>query len=68
MNVENNATSIYDNNSKLIFISVIIIAYKRKEFLLGAIKSVLNQTLDKKYYEIIVVKNYKDDAIDRAKY
>ena len=29
-----------------------------------AITSALNQTLDKRYYEIIVIKNYKDDKID----
>ena len=46
------------------YISVIITAYNRKEFLLGAIKSVLNQTLSKDKYEIIVVKNYNDDEID----
>ena len=46
------------------YISVIITAYNRKEFLLNAIKSAVNQTLDKKYYEIIVIKNYKDDTID----
>ena len=48
-----------------IFISVIITAYNRKEFLLNAVKSALNQTLDKKYYEIIVIKNYSDDKIDK---
>ncbi len=37
------------------FISVIIPVYKRKEFYKEAIESALNQTLDKKYYEIIVV-------------
>ena len=51
-------------NSKLPYISIIIIAYKREEFLLNAIKSVINQTLDKKYYEIIVVKNFADNTID----
>jgi len=45
-------------------ISVVITAYNRKEFLMDAIKSVINQTLDKKYYEIIVVKNFNDDKID----
>lgn len=47
-----------------LYISVIITAYTRKQFLLNAIKSVLNQTLDRKYYEIIVVKNFRDDVID----
>lgn len=53
-----------DRDDKPIFISVIIIAYRRKEFLLNALKSVINQTLDKKYYEIIVIKNFKDGIID----
>jgi len=47
-----------------IYISVIIATYNRKEFLLDAIKSAINQTLDKKYYEIIVIKNFEDDIID----
>jgi len=49
---------------ELLYISVIITAYDRKEFLLNAIKSVVNQTLDKKYYEIIVIKNFRDENID----
>ncbi|WP_241760253.1 glycosyltransferase [Thermoplasma volcanium] len=36
-------------------ISVIIIAYNGKKYILDAVKSALNQTLDKKYYEIIVI-------------
>ena len=51
-------------DDKLPYISVIITAYNRKEFLLNAIKSVLYQTLDKKYYEIIVIKNFRDENID----
>ena len=51
-------------NDNLPYISVIITAYNRKEFLLNAIKSVLNQTLDKEYYEIIVIKNFIDKNID----
>ena len=46
------------------YISVIITAYNRKTYLLDAINSVINQTLDKKYYEIIVIKNYNDSKID----
>ena len=52
------------NDTELPYISVIITAYDRKEFLLNAIKSALNQTLDKKYYEIIVIKNFRDENID----
>ncbi len=46
-------------------ISVIITAYNRKEYLLNAIKSVLGQTLNKTLYEIIVIKNYNDEIIDK---
>ena len=49
------------NDNELPYISVIITAYNRKDFLFNAIKSVVNQTLDKKYYEIIVIKNFEDN-------
>lgn len=49
------------NDNELPYISVIITAYNRNNFLLNAIKSVVNQTLDKKYYEIIVIKNFEDN-------
>ena len=45
-------------------ITVVITAYNRKDFLEGAINSVLNQTLDKDKFEVIVVKNYSDEMID----
>jgi glycosyltransferase involved in cell wall biosynthesis len=41
------------------YISVIITAYNRKEFLKEAVQSVLNQTLDKNLYEVIVIKNFR---------
>jgi glycosyltransferase involved in cell wall biosynthesis len=46
------------------YISVVITAYNRKEFLLDAFNSVLNQTLDRSKYEIIVTKNFVDEKID----
>ena len=46
------------------FISVIIIAFDRKQFILDAIKSALQQTLSHEKYEIIVIKNYEDKKID----
>ena len=45
-------------------ISVIVTAYNRKEFILDALKSAVNQTLNKKYFEIIVIKNFEDELID----
>jgi len=46
------------------FISIIITAYNRKEFLLDAFNSALNQTLSRDKYEIIVTKNFRDSKID----
>jgi len=46
------------------YISVVITAHNRKEFLKEAIYSVINQTLDKDFYEIIVVKNFDDQEVD----
>ena len=45
-------------------ISVIIQAYNRKEYILGAFRSARRQTLSFKNYEIIVTKNFKDRVID----
>jgi glycosyltransferase involved in cell wall biosynthesis len=46
------------------FISVIVTAFNRKEFLFQALSSAINQTLDRSKYEIIVVKNFEDQKID----
>ncbi|MEM0134157.1 MAG: glycosyltransferase [Thermoplasmatales archaeon] len=46
-------------------ISVIVTAHNRKEYILEALASLASQTLDRKYYEVIVVKNYNDEKIDR---
>ena len=46
------------------YISVIITAYNRKDYLLDAFNSAINQTLDRKKYEIIVSQNFKYQKID----
>lgn len=46
------------------YISVVITAHNRTEFLMDAINSVLGQTLNRTLYEIIVVKNFYDPGID----
>lgn len=46
-------------------ISVVITAYQRREYLKRAVDSVLNQTLDRAAYEIIVVKDFSDPNLDR---
>ena len=46
------------------FISVIICAQDRREFLKDAVNSVVNQSLSREMYEIIVVKNFDDESID----
>ena len=45
-------------------ITVIITAYNRKDYLIKAVNSALNQSLDRSRYEVIVIKNFKDDKID----
>lgn len=45
-------------------ISVIIYAYNRDQYLLDAIKSVVNQTLARDLYEIVVIKNFWQSVID----
>lgn len=45
-------------------ISVIITAHDRKEYLANAIGSVINQTVEKSNYEVIVIKNFEDEGID----
>ena len=46
-------------------ISVIICAFKRERFIIDAINSVLDQTLERDYYEIIVSKSFVNEEIDR---
>ena len=47
-----------------IFLSVIVTAHDRREFIIKALDSIKSQTLSRDSYEVIVVKNYKDDKID----
>ena len=49
---------------KLPKISVIITAHDRKNYITECLKSVLDQTLERDLYEIIVVKNFDDACID----
>jgi len=46
-------------------ISLIVTAYNRKEYILEALNSVLGQTLENKFFEVIIIKNYADPAIDK---
>lgn len=45
-------------------ISVVVTVYSRRQFLRGAIESVLSQTLDSNQYEVIVLKNFEEDILD----
>lgn len=47
-----------------IFISVFVSAYKREQFLVEAVKSVLSQTLSREFFEIIVTKSFMSTQID----
>lgn len=45
-------------------ISVIIVAHDRRVFLLQAVNSVLNQSLSRELFEVLVIKNFTDKRID----
>ena len=45
-------------------ISVIITEYKKRGYLIHALRSVFNQTLSRDKYEVIVVKNEEDKEVD----
>ena len=47
------------------FITLIVVSKNRKNFLVEAVRSALNQTLDKSLYEIIVVQNPGDRELER---
>ncbi|WP_337860800.1 glycosyltransferase family 2 protein [Ferroplasma sp.] len=51
-----------DSNNN--YISVIVTDYNRKEYIMEALKSVVNQSLSRENYEIILVKNFRDEHID----
>ena len=43
-------------------ITVIVTAYNRKEFLHEAMNSLVNQTLDKQYFEVVLLTNFEYDT------
>ena len=47
------------------FISVILTAFKRREFILDAIQSIEKQTLHKEKYEVIIAKDFSDQILDK---
>jgi len=51
-------------SSSPIKLSVIIASHDRREYVINAVKSVLQQEYDRDSLEIIVVKNYEDQKID----
>lgn len=46
------------------FLSVVIMAYNRKTYLAGAIRSVLDQTLPRDRFEIVLIKNFEDPEVE----
>lgn len=45
-------------------ISVIVIGHKRKDFILEALRSANDQSLKRDKYEVICVKNFRDELVD----
>lgn len=45
-------------------ITVVINCFNRKEFIIGALKSVCSQSIPRSDYEIVLVKNFHDQKID----
>ena len=67
MHNDNLSNKEYTKETKLvnrIFISVFVTAYKRRQFLIEAVKSVLSQSLSKEFFEIIVTKSFMDTETD----
>ncbi|MHB1709456.1 MAG: glycosyltransferase family 2 protein [Thermoplasmataceae archaeon] len=48
----------------LLYVSVLIYTYDRKEYIVRAVSSVLQQNMDRTLFEITVVKGFLDDEID----
>lgn len=46
------------------YISVLVIAHNRREYVIEALNSLLSQTLSHKEFEILVLKNFEDEKID----
>jgi glycosyltransferase involved in cell wall biosynthesis len=43
---------------------VVVLAHDRRQYLKGAVASIVGQDLERSEFEIIVVKNFLDPAID----
>lgn len=64
---DNLSNKEYTEESKLVnqfFISVFVTAYKREQYLIEAVRSVLAQTLSREFFEIIVTKSFMNSEID----
>lgn len=46
-------------------VSVIVGAYSREQHLLSAVRSLLDQTIPRERFEVIVIKNFHSDRVDR---
>jgi len=46
------------------FVTVVVTAYNRKDYLSEALASLENQTASREDFEVIVVKNFQDSAVD----
>jgi len=66
LTIYNEISLVFYFNSLILLtmISVIVTEYKKRGYLVHALRSVFNQTLDREKYEVIVVKNEEDKEVD----
>ena len=56
---------VLPTSNKIPFISVVIDGFKRKEFIIEAVKSVRNQDLNESAFELIVLRAFDDNELDK---
>jgi glycosyltransferase involved in cell wall biosynthesis len=47
-------------------VSVVVTAYRRRQYLLDAVRSIVSTSVDPSSYEVVVVKDFSDPAMDDA--
>lgn len=62
--LDNRNYRVGSKKANQIYISVFVTAYKREQFIIEAVKSVLSQTLSREFFEVIVIKSFINKEVD----